>query len=228
MGRHSIRAAVRGLGSCAAGTNVNGSFCSFRSTQPAAAALPAAAEPTAGRLRPPAALSCPAAGRAHRPQSCSRRSTAKASAALRHPPNRRRIRLRRRPSSRRLFRRLAATPPPRSANGPAQSLHRAGLLARLPVVVVVPALEAGHRRRHRRHHHLKAPQNRTEAHQCSGRWQQPTEAQTHLPWPARCMRMTAHQFCRRRPRNRHPRPLTSRRTASRRRQRSPYRQVGRE
>ena len=42
------------------------------------------------------------------------------------------------------------------------------------------------------------------------------------------MRMTAHQFCRRRPRNHHPGPLTSRRTASRRRQRSPYRQFGRE
>ena len=40
--------------------------------------------------------------------------------------------------------------------------------------------------------------------------------------------MTAHQFRRRRPRNRHPRPLTLRRTASRRRQRSPYRQFGRE
>jgi hypothetical protein len=40
--------------------------------------------------------------------------------------------------------------------------------------------------------------------------------------------MAAHQFCRRRPRNRHPRLLTSRRTARRRRQRSPYRQFGRE
>ena len=152
------------------------------SAQPAAAALLAAAQPTTDRLRPPATLSGHAAGRAHHPRSNSCRSAAGASAALQLLPDRCRIRLRRRPTSRRSFRRLAATPPPHSGVGPAQYLHRAQLLARLPVVVAVPALQAGHRHQHRHHHHLKAPQNRTRAHQCSGRCEQATEAQTHPPW----------------------------------------------